>query len=88
MFEKPHDKSNIEILHKEDINTMGANTQDINTGDMVIGNKKQQTDTIVKLTEAGMKLLNSPSSTPNNLHGRKEEICSCHCTFQKGGAIF
>ena len=59
IFKKVTDKNIVEILHKEDVNSYKSQTDHIDIGNILNGSKKDQLGTIVKLTEAGKKLLDS-----------------------------
>ena len=86
IFEKRTDKNIIEILHKEDINTKVAKTNDVKMGDILIGDKREQIGVIVKLTEAGKKLLESVNKNDgysNSLEGDRKQYIMAEIKVHK-----
>ena len=83
IFETPTDKDRVEILYKDGINTHRADTQNIKTENMLIGNKKEQSEVIVKLTEAGKQLLSTATNAQNNLMGTRKEYVIASVHFKK-----
>ena len=83
IFAHQTDKDRVEILYKDGINTKRITSDDIKTENILIGNEKEQTHTIIKLTEAGKHLLSKAEPAPNNLMGEQNEFVMAKVHFKK-----
>ena len=83
IFEKQTDKNRVEILYKDGTNSNRVNPDLIKVDNILIGNAKEKSRTIVELTKAGKDLLKTATESPNNLMGEKTEYEIAHINFEK-----